>query len=265
MPLGVLINVAAIIFGTLVGSLIGGRLSLRFRETAMSVIGCVTMVLGMQMAMASHSILLMLVSLLLGAALGEWWNIDALLQRVGNAIEARVSPASQPPSAPLEAAAPRVSIAQAFVTASLIFVVGPMTFVGSIQDGVSGDYKLIAIKSLLDLISSITLSATLGWGVGLSIITIAIVQGGISLTARALGADSAAMIADATVRAGKDALPLGKTMLDEMSAAGGILMIGTGLLLLELKKIRVANLLPAIVLAPALVLFFCWMKWPIAP
>ena len=261
MPVGVWINVAAVALGTLVGVFVGKLISAAFRETATQVLGCVTMVIGIKMALATSSILLMLVSLLLGAFIGEWLNIDGALQRLGKWIEAKVgAPAVE---APPGAAKP--SIAQAFVTASLIFIVGPITILGSIQDGLYGDYQLIAIKALLDMIASMTLAVSLGWGVGLSCLSILVIQGGISLIAKFAGAGAAGAIAGGIVLASKQELPLGDTMLIEMAAAGGIIMIGTGLLLLDLKKIRIANLLPAIVIAPAAVFIFSRLKWPIAP
>lgn len=250
--------------GTLIGVLIGDRLPERVRETAIAVIGLVTLVLGVQMASATHNILLTLMSVLIGGMLGEWWRIDEALNRLGRSIEifaAGKRPAVQLPTA----GAPRSGgVATAFVTASLIFCVGPITVVGSIQDGLTGDYQLLAIKSLLDMIASLTLASTLGWGVGLSVCTILVVQGGISLLARLLGQNAVGLVAERTVQAGTAALPLGSVMLDEMTAAGGVLMLGIGLLLLDLKRIRVANLLPALILAPALVVLLYWIGVPIA-
>ncbi|HYF51977.1 MAG TPA: DUF554 domain-containing protein [Planctomycetota bacterium] len=260
MPLGVLINVASVAFGTLIGVLIGSRISERFRETATAVLGCVTAVLGIKMAIDSKSVLLMLMSLLLGAAIGEALNIDGALQRFGKWIEARVTKPSTG-----DAATNKASVAQAFVTASLIFIVGPITVLGSIQDGLYGDYNLIAIKALLDMIASMTLAVSLGWGVGLSVISIFVIQGGISLIAKFAGAGASGAITGATVLVGKTSLPLGDVMINEMAAAGGVLMIGTGLLLLDLKKIRIANLLPAIAIAPAAVLLLSWLRLNIAP
>jgi uncharacterized membrane protein YqgA involved in biofilm formation len=117
----------------------------------------------------------------------------------------------------------------------LVFCVGPLTILGSIQDGLTGDYQLLAIKSLLDGFGALAFASALGWGVGFSVITILVYQGALSLSATALaGAFSDAMIA-------------------AMSAVGGILIIGIGLRLLSLREVRVANLLPALVLAPAAV------------
>jgi hypothetical protein len=247
--------------GTLVGVLLGDRLPERMRDTAMAVIGLVTLAIGMQMASATHNILLTLVSVLVGGLLGEALRLDDGLNQLGKRIEALVTRQHQH-----HADAPqRASIATAFVTASLIFCVGPITVVGSIQDGLTGDYQLIAIKSVLDLITSLTLAATLGWGVGLSTFTILLVQGGISVLAQVAGENVVGLVEGRSVLAGGAMLPLGTTMLDEMTAAGGILMLGLALLLLDLKRVRVANLLPAVALAPLIVAALRWFGVPIAP
>lgn len=278
LPVGALLNTVAVAIGSLLGVLIGNRLAERFRETAMAVIGLVVLVLGLQMSWSTHNILVTLGGVLIGGVLGEWWRIDAALERFGQRVEALVTrrtAANSPPAAgaaliddtraPTPTTQRSSSIATAFVTASLIFCVGPITILGSIQDGLRGDYQLIVIKSLLDLITSLTLAAALGWGVGLSALTIFAVQGGITLLARVLGENATGLVSGRTILAGGDALPLGSVMLDEMTAAGGILMLGIGLLILDLKHIRVANLIPAIGIAPALVLLLYVIGVPVAP
>ncbi|HEX6289252.1 MAG TPA: DUF554 domain-containing protein [Herpetosiphonaceae bacterium] len=278
LPVGTLINVATVALGTLLGVLIGNRLPERFRETAMAVTGIVTLVLGLHMTASTHNILLTLGGVLIGGMLGEWWQIDAALDHVGRRVEALVARRTRPtqqldtfaqdngdPRDPESRLKRQTSVATAFVTASLIFCVGPITILGSIQDGLRGDYQLIAIKSLLDMIASLTLASALGWGVGLSTLTIFVVQGGITLLARVLGESATGLVSERTILAGGTTLPLGSVMLDEMTAAGGILMLGIGLLLLELKRIRVANLIPAIATAPALVLLLYAIGAPVAP
>jgi uncharacterized membrane protein YqgA involved in biofilm formation len=261
LPIGTLLNVVTVAIGTLLGVLLGDRLPQRMRDTAMVVIGLVTLALGIQMTGATHNILLTLVSVLLGGMLGETFGIDEALNRLGKRIEALVTRRQAQTSDTM----PRASIATAFVTASLIFCVGPITVVGSIQDGLTGNYQLIAIKSLLDMIASLTLASTLGWGVGLSTLTILVVQGGISLLAQLVGEHAVGLVAERTVRVGATLLPLGGTMLDEMTAAGGILMLGIALLLLDIKRVPVANMLPAVALAPALVAVLYWLNVPVAP
>jgi hypothetical protein len=123
-----------------------------------------------------------------------------------------------------------------FLTASLVFCIGPMTILGSIQDGLSGDYQLLAIKSVLDGFAALAFASTLGPGVLFSVITILVFQGGLSLSA----ASMQALMSDA--------------MITEMTATGGVLLLGLAISsLLEIKKIRVGNFLPALVFAPLLV------------
>ncbi|HEY0605998.1 MAG TPA: DUF554 domain-containing protein [Herpetosiphonaceae bacterium] len=277
LPVGALINVTTVAIGSLLGVLIGNRLAERLRETAMAVIGLVVLVLGLQMSWSTHNILLTLGGVLIGGVLGEWWRIDAALERFGQSVEAMVTrrtaansqqaslaaPAEAPESTPARQRSN--SIATGFVTASLIFCVGPITILGSIQDGLRGDYQLIVIKSLLDLITALTLAAALGWGVGLSALSILAVQGSITLLARVLGENATGLVSGRTILAGGDTLSLGSVMLDEMTAAGGVLMLGIGLLILDLKRIRVANLIPAVVIAPALVLLLYVIGVPVAP
>lgn len=269
LPVGALINVTTVAIGSLLGVLIGNRLAERFRETAMAVIGLVVLVLGLQMSWSTHNILLTLGGVLIGGVLGEWWRIDAALERFGQSVEAlvtrRTAANSQQATLATPAGQQSNGIATAFVTASLIFCVGPITILGSIQDGLMGDYQLIVIKSLLDLITALTLAAALGWGVGLSALTIFAVQGGITLLARVLGESATGLVSGRTILAGGDTLSLGSVMLDEMTAAGGILMLGIGLLILDLKRIRVANLIPAVGVAPALVLLLYVIGVPVAP
>jgi uncharacterized membrane protein YqgA involved in biofilm formation len=129
------------------------------------------------------------------------------------------------------------SITRAFVTASLVFCVGPLTVLGSIQDGLTGDYDLLAIKSVLDGFAALAFAATMGPGVLLAILTVVVVQGGISLAAMGVG-DALGEVTRQT------------PWVIEMTATGGVLMLGISLILLELRRIRVANLLPAVIIAP---------------
>jgi uncharacterized membrane protein YqgA involved in biofilm formation len=125
-------------------------------------------------------------------------------------------------------------VAEGFVTASLVFCVGPMAVLGSISDGLSGDYGLLSIKAVMDGFASIAFGASLGWGVGLSAISILVYQGGITLFAGSLpGA-------------------LNETMITEMTATGGLIIVGIGIKLLDLKDLPLANFVPAIAVAPAI-------------
>lgn len=280
MPIGTLINVATVLVGTLVGALLGNRLPARIRETAFAAIGLTTLLLGFRMGMQTHNILIALGSLVVGGGLGEWWRLDAKLEALGRWVETKVtrpqSATTLTDSAASElqnatairdagvAAQAQPSVARAFVTASLIFCVGPVTVLGAINDG-QGDFQLLAIKALLDGIAAVALASSLGWGVGLSAVTVLGFQGGITLVSILAGQASAAYLRGQTVLAGQQALPLGTAMLDEMTAVGGMVIMGLGLLLLDLKQIRIANFLPALALAPTLVLVLRWLGVPIAP
>jgi uncharacterized membrane protein YqgA involved in biofilm formation len=227
---GTLLNIATVLLGGLLGSLLGNRLPDKMRQTVVSGLGLVTAVVGIQMALGTQNILLIMGSVLIGAILGEWWDIDARLEALGRWIEARVGNRAA-------ASAGEGSIARAFVTASLVFCVGPLTILGSIQDGLTGDYSLLAIKSMLDGFAALAFSATMGPGVILSILTVAVVQGGISLAAMGFGG----ALGEVTRQT---------PWVIEMTAAGGVLIIGIALILLDLRRIRVANLLPSILIAP---------------
>jgi len=226
---GTLINIITVLLGGLLGSFLGARLPDKMRETVMSGLGLVTAVVGMQMALGTHNILLVMGSVLVGGVLGEWWRIEEGLEAAGRWLEERVGSAM--------GSTDERSITRAFVTASLVFCVGPLTILGSIQDGLTGDYSLLAIKSMLDGFAALAFAATLGPGVILAVITILVYQGGLSLMAMGLGN----MLGEVTRQT---------PWVVEMTAAGGVLILGISLILLDLRRIRVANMLPAIVIAP---------------
>ncbi|MFL7808369.1 MAG: DUF554 domain-containing protein [Anaerolineae bacterium] len=223
---GTLINVLAVVIGGLSGTLVGSRLSEKIRETVMHGLGLVTAVVGMQAALGTQNVLLVLGSVLVGGILGEWAQIEDRLEAFGGWLEGRFGSRQD-----------ERSLTRAFVTASLVFCVGPLTVVGSIQDGLTGDYTMLAIKSVLDGFAALAFAASMGPGVLLSILTIVTVQGGLSLAAMGLGG----ALGEVTRTT---------PWVVEMSAAGGVLMLGISLLLLDLRRIRVANLLPAVILAP---------------
>jgi len=226
---GTLLNIATVLIGGTLGTFLGARLPAKMRETVMSGLGLVTLLIGISMAIKTKEPLVVMGSILLGGVLGEWWRIEDGLEATGRWLEQRFG-------RPEEAAAGR-SITRAFVTASLVFCVGPMTVLGSVLDGLTGDFNILAIKSLLDGFASLAFGASLGPGVLFSALTILVYQGGLSLAARLLGSSLAGISAQTPA-------------VIEMSATGGVLIIGIGLLLLDLKRIRLANFLPAIVLAP---------------
>jgi uncharacterized protein len=245
--------------GASTGTLIGERLPERFRQTVMHAVGLMTLLIGFQMALGTQSAILVLISLLLGGIAGEAARLDDRLTAFGDWVEARFSrPGAQSPrSAPLPGAgvgdtpppAPTGSkyatavdgrkrasfISQGFVTASLVFCVGPMTILGAFQDGLTGAYDTLAVKSVLDGFTAVALASSLGWGVGLASLTVLVYQG--TLTAGASWAKPF----------------LTDPVMLEMTATGGLLIVAIGLNLLGIMRIRVANMLPALAIAPALV------------
>ena len=219
---GTAINVVAVLVGGGIGTFIGTRLSERMRETAMHAIGLVTLLVGVQSFLRFDNALVPLVSVILGLIVGETINIDGILKRFGDYLQERLSKGGSP-------------VSRAFVTTSLVFCVGPLTILGSLEDGLTGDYSLLALKSALDLVASLSFASVLGWGVLLSAGTVLLVQGTLTLSAGLLeGAVTEQMIA-------------------AMTSTGGVLVLGLGLVLLELKEVRVSNMLPALVIAPLLV------------
>jgi len=222
---GTFINVGAVLAGTLIGLLVGGRLTDSARQRVLAGLGLITLVVGVDLALAWRDTdpLFVLGGVLLGGLAGEWLGIERRLEEFGDRIQRSLSRHEHS------------RISEAFVTASLLFCVGPLTVVGALQDGLTGDYDALATKSMLDGFASIALSATLGWGVALAAGTVLVIQGGISLGAGLL----------------EDALK--GDALAALTSAGGILIIGIALKLLDLTDVKVGNFLPALVIAPGLV------------
>jgi len=221
---GTWINVAAVLFGSSVGLLLGGRFPDRIRDTVMKGLGLLTLVIGLQMAFKTQNVLVLMGSILLGGIVGELLKIQNGLDRLGQFFQRRFGSTDGR------------GFSEGFVTASLVFCVGPMTSMGALQDGLTGDYDLLAVKSMLDLFASLGFAAVFGLGVMFATLTVLFVQGGISLGAGFLeGA-------------------LNTVMIDEMTAAGGLMVLGIGFALLDLVHIRVANFLPALLIAPLLLI-----------
>ena len=168
---GTPINAVAVLVGAGVGMLIGTRLSNGMRETAMQAIGLVTLLVGIQSFIRFDNPLVPRVSVILGLLVGELLNIDGRLKSVGDALELRFSMRGSP-------------VSRAFVTTCLLFCVGPLTILGSLQDGISGDFRLHALKSALDFVASLSFASVLGWGVLLSAGSILVVQGSLTLPGR---------------------------------------------------------------------------------
>ena len=223
---GTFINVGTILAGTLIGVLVGGRLSKDVQRRVLDGLGLVTLVIGVDLALAwrDTNALYVLGGVLLGGIAGEALGIERRLSAFGDRIQARVS-ADRPST-----------VSEAFFTASLLFCVGPLAVVGAIQDGLQGDYQALATKALLDGFASIALAGTLGWGVALAAVTVFVYQGAIATGATLF----------------QDLLPENGEALAALTSAGGVLIIGISLKLLELRDVKVGNFLPALLFAPAL-------------
>ena len=229
---GTFINVAAILIGGSIGLLFGGRLPERLKTTVIAGMGLFTAVTGIKMFLETQNSLVVLGSLVIGALLGEWWKIEDGLQRLGEILEKRFNRSDSESGR----FAPYGDFVRGFMIASLLFCIGPIAILGSIQAGLTGDYNLLVIKSVLDGFASLAFASTLGVGVLFSATMILLYQGTITLLAAQLNAI------------------VTKPMMAEMTATGGVLLIGIAISsLLEIKKIRVGNFLPALVIAPLIV------------
>jgi uncharacterized protein len=224
---GTIINVAAILIGSLIGILFGARLSEKLKSTIVAGMGIFVVAMGIQMFLKTENSLIVLGALLIGTLLGEWWRIEDGLHKLGEFLESRFSRDEEDGSN---------KFIRGFMTASLLFCIGPVAILGSIQDGLTGNYNLLVVKSILDGFASIAFASTLGIGVAFSSLIILIYQGTISLLATRL-----------------DAI-ISTAMMNELTATGGILLVGVGISsLLEIKKIRVGNMLPSLLMAPLIV------------
>jgi len=220
---GTLLNAATVLIGGVVGTVVGDRLPERLRENVVRGVGLFVTAMGVKFAIDTSNLLFMLGAILLGGIVGSLVGVDALLNRFGARLQQRVARGGTS------------TVAEAFVTASIVFCVGPLTFLGSIQNGLAGDPTLLTVKSVLDGFTAIALAATLGWGVLLTVPLILLYQGGLAIGASLF----AGVLSDLQLR--------------EMSAVGGLLLMGVGLKLLAIRDIKVADFLPAILVSPLVV------------
>jgi len=226
---GTLLNVATVLIGTLIGLAIGSRMPHRMQSSLTTGLGLFTVLIGLSMGLRIFTDsaaqpgddLAVLGAVLLGVAIGELLRLHDGLEWLGGWFQRRLTSGDRPSR-----------IAEGFVTASLVFCLGPLTILGSLANGLTGDIQLLAIKSLLDGVASMAFAAALGFGVALSALTVLIVQGSIAAAAFLLRD----VMDEATILA--------------ITAAGGIILLGVALRLLELKAVRVASFLPALILAP---------------
>ena len=226
---GTWINVATILGGTLVGLVLTGSLPLRMQRIITQGLGLLTLFLGVSLAGSLlkvragqiDGVIIGLLAIVLGGLLGEWWQIETQLQKVGNWLRDLVKGGG--------------SFTEGFVAASLLFCIGPLAILGSLSNGLSGDHALLSIKSAMDGLASIALSSSYGIGVGFSSIAILLYQGGLSLCAGFL----AQVLPD----------PANAPQVLLTSGVGGLMIMGLGLNLLEVTQLSIAAFLPALLLA----------------
>ena len=234
---GAFINVAAVLIGGIIGIVFGARIPERIKETIVTGMGLFTAVMGIQMFLKTQNSMIVLGALVIGTLAGEWLRIENGLHALGQFLEQRFARDDTPGASN--------RFMRGFLTASLLYCIGPLAIVGSINDGLVGDYSLIAVKSVLDGFASIAFASTLGIGVLFSAVPLFMVQGGISFATMQFShfMTISASAADPKVL--------------ELTATGGVILFGLALgRLLEMKSIRVGNMLPALLFAPLIVWVF---------
>ena len=228
MLTGTLVNTATVIAGSLIGMLLGNILPERLRDTVMKGLGLCTIFIGITGMFGSENALITIISITVGAIIGELLDLDGHLTRFANWLENRFRK---------NKTGGKATIAEGFITASLVFCVGAMTIVGSLNAGLGGDQHMLYTKSLLDLVSSCMIAVSLGVGVLFSSAFVFVFQGSIVLLAQLL------------------APALTESAISEMTCAGSLIILALGLNMIGLSKFKVANFLPAIILAPV----FSWL------
>ena len=230
---GTIVNVLAIIAGSLAGVILP-RIPGSMRVVIMQGIGLATVVLGLSMGLKSDNFLFVIISLVIGGVIGEILKLDLMLEAAGQRLERAVKKIT--PNNKQK----KNNIAEGFVTATLVFCVGVMAILGSIESGLKGDHTILYTKSMLDGISSIVFASTLGIGVIFSAVPLLLYQGSIALGAKFITSFMSASELNAVITG--------------IGAVGGILIVGIGINLLRIKKINVVNLLPSVFVIAGLAL-----------
>lgn len=232
--IGTIINVIAVAVGSLIGLMVGEKFSKQTQSSIVTGLGFVTLSVGMQNSFKTGNVLIPLFSIAIGVIIGEMMDIQGKLNGFGGWLQKKFA-SHEPEERAADGMTARERFINGFVTASLVFCIGPLTVLGSLSDGMSGDYELLTIKSALDFFAAMAFATSLGIGVFFSIITVFVVQGGIALLGFLAGE---VMTSD---------------MINELTATGGLLLLGLSLILLDVKHPRIANYLPALLIAPLLV------------
>jgi uncharacterized membrane protein YqgA involved in biofilm formation len=229
--LGTLVNVIAVVAGTGVGVLAGHRVREQVRATVLAGIGLATLGVGMASFLETGNAAFPVVAVVVGGVVGELLGLEDRLAGLGEGLRRLTARRSAPEERP--------AFVEGFVLATLTFCVGALTIVGSLQDGISGDSELLLVKSALDGVVSVVFAATYGIGVGFAALCVLVIQGSLTVLGAVAG----------------EAL-LSQRMVEELEATGGLLILGIGLRLLQVKDLRVGSFLPALVVAPVLVAVF---------
>jgi uncharacterized membrane protein YqgA involved in biofilm formation len=214
---GTIVNIITILIGGSIGLWLNKSLPERYIKIFFQVMGIFTLFLGITMALKSTRVLHMVMALITGSLLGEYLNLQALMERFGDFVKDKIKLGND-------------KFTDGLLTAFLLYCVGSMTIIGALEEGMGGSPRLLLIKSLMDGVSSIALASGLGAGVLFSVIPLFIFQGGLTLFAHFFG----------------DFFP--QLMITELTAVGGILLMGLGIDILEIKKIKVMNMLPSLIM-----------------
>ena len=225
--LGTIVNALAIIAGSLLGFVLKGGIPQAYRVTIMQAVGLTVVLIGLKGAFQAREILLLIFSMAIGSLCGEFLKIEQRLENLGDWLERRLAGSGN-------------GVSRGFVTASLIFCVGSMAIVGSLESGLAGNHQTLFAKSVLDGITSIIFTSTLGIGVIFSAVSVFVYQGLITVTATMVKPF------------------LTPSVINEMSAVGGLLITAIGINLLEIKKLKLGNMLPAVFVP---LVYFMVRKW----
>jgi uncharacterized protein len=223
--IGTLVNIATVIVGTTFGMLLKSKLPKKLVKTVFQAIGLFTLVLGVIMSLKISSFLIIVFSLVLGSISGELADLEKGMERLSEQLKRKIKMGGE-------------RFSEGLLTAFLLFCMGSMTILGAFDEGMKGDTTLLITKSVMDGFAAMALSSALGIGVGFSVIPLLIYQGGLTIFASYLGEF------------------FSETMINELTAVGGILLIGLGINILEIKKIKIFNILPALLF----VVFFTWIN-----
>lgn len=220
---GTIVNTVGVLVGSSLGLILRKQIPEKIRKAMLQALGISTLLIGVKMGFEGKELLVVILSLVLGGAIGTWCDLEYRIEGIGRLFERKLK---------------REDIVKGWLTATVIFCVGPMTVLGCFQDGLMGKPDLLFLKSLLDFVTSIMLASTLGFGVLLSTLSVFVIQGTLTLFASELSFLKEAFI------------------LGNFTATGGLMVFAIGFRLLEIKDIKVGDFLPALVISPLISFFW---------